>query len=97
MRAPKSTAAAVTPAAEAFAVGHFIGGREIAGASGRRGIVHNPATGQVRGEVAFASTDETRTAIAAAEAALPAWSATPPLQRARIMFKFKALLEEHTD
>jgi malonate-semialdehyde dehydrogenase (acetylating)/methylmalonate-semialdehyde dehydrogenase len=97
MRAPKSTAAAVTIAAEAFALGHFIGGREVAGGSGRKGIVHNPATGQVRGEVAYASADETRAAIAAAEAALPDWSATPPLQRARIMFKFKALLEEHTD
>ena len=97
MRAPKSTAAAVTTAAEAFELGHFIGGREVAGASGRKGVVHNPATGQVRGEVAFASADETRAAIAAAEAALPAWSAPPPLQRARIMFKFKALLEEHTD
>ena len=97
MRSPKSTAAAVTTAAEAFALGHFIGGREVAGASGRKGVVYNPATGQVRGEVAYASADETRAAIAAAEAALPAWSATPPLQRARIMFKFKALLEEHTD
>ena len=97
MRAPKSTAAAITTATEALQLGHFIGGREVAGASGRKGVVHNPATGQVRGEVAFASADETRTAIAAAEAALPAWSATPPLQRARIMFKFKALLEEHTD
>jgi malonate-semialdehyde dehydrogenase (acetylating)/methylmalonate-semialdehyde dehydrogenase len=97
MRSPKSTAAAVTTAAEAFALGHFIGGREVAGASGRKGVVYNPATGQVRGEVAYASADETRAAITAAEAALPAWSATPPLQRARIMFKFKALLEEHTD
>jgi len=97
MPSPKSTAAAVTTATEALELGHFIGGREVAGASGRKGVVHNPATGQVRGEVAFASADETRAAIAAADAALPAWSATPPLQRARIMFKFKALLEEHTD
>jgi malonate-semialdehyde dehydrogenase (acetylating) / methylmalonate-semialdehyde dehydrogenase len=97
MPPPKATATAVTPATEAMQLGHFIGGREVAGASGRTGIVHNPATGQVRGEVAFASADETRAAIAAAEVALPAWSAMPPLQRARIMFKFKALLEEHTD
>jgi len=93
----KSTAAAVNTATGAFELGHFIGGHEVAGASGRKGIVHNPATGQVRGEVAYASADETRTAIAAAEAALHAWSGTPPLQRARIMFRFKALLEEHTD
>jgi malonate-semialdehyde dehydrogenase (acetylating) / methylmalonate-semialdehyde dehydrogenase len=89
----KSTAA-VTPALDH---GHFIGGREVAGLSGRKGPVHNPATGELRGEVAYASADETRAAIAAAEAALPAWSAMPPLQRARIMFRFKALLEEHLD
>jgi len=89
----KSTAA-VMPALDH---GHFIGGREVAGLSGRKGPVHNPATGELRGEVAYASADETRTAIAAAEAALPAWSALPPLQRARIMFRFKALLEEHLD
>ncbi len=97
MPPPKPTAAALTTATEGFQLGHFIGGREVAGVSGRKGLVHNPATGQVRGEVTYASADETRTAIAAAEAALPAWSATPPLQRARIMFRFKALLEEHTD
>jgi malonate-semialdehyde dehydrogenase (acetylating)/methylmalonate-semialdehyde dehydrogenase len=83
--------------AQPFALGHFIGGRFVAGASGRTGLVHNPATGAVRGTVAFASANETRAAIAAASAALPAWSATPPLQRARIMFKFKALLEQHID
>ena len=55
MLAPKSTAAAMTTAAEAFELGHFIGGREVGGASGRKGPVHNPAAGQVRGEVAFAS------------------------------------------
>jgi malonate-semialdehyde dehydrogenase (acetylating)/methylmalonate-semialdehyde dehydrogenase len=47
--------------------------------------------------VAFASADETRAAISAAEAALPGWAATPPLQRARVMFRFKALLEQHLD
>jgi malonate-semialdehyde dehydrogenase (acetylating)/methylmalonate-semialdehyde dehydrogenase len=59
--------------------------------------VFNPATGALRGTVAFASAEETRGAIAAAEQALPGWAATTPLQRARVMFRFKALLEAHAD
>ncbi len=84
-------------AAAPFSLGHFVDGRQVAGSSGRKGTVFNPATGQARGQVAFASADETRAAIAAADAALPGWSATPPLQRARVMFRFKALLEAHLD
>ena len=77
-----------------FRLGHFIGGRLVEGTSGRAGPVHDPATGALRGEVAYASAEETRAAIAAAEAALPGWSAVTPLQRARVMFRFKELLEE---
>jgi malonate-semialdehyde dehydrogenase (acetylating)/methylmalonate-semialdehyde dehydrogenase len=88
-------AAAHNPAP--FRLGHFVAGRQVAGTSGREGPVYNPATGLLRGHVAFASADETRAAIAAAEAALPAWASVTPLQRARIMFRFKALLEEHAD
>ncbi len=91
-----STPAAVVAAAP-FSLGHFVGGRLVAGNSGRSGPVFNPATGGLRGQVAFASADETRAAIAAAEAALPGWAGTPPLQRARVMFRFKALLEAHID
>ena len=91
-----STAPSVaTVAATPFALGHFIAGCVVPGTSGRSGPVHNPATGVLRGEVAYASAEETRAAIAAAAAALPAWAATPPLQRARVMFRFKALLEQH--
>jgi len=89
------TAADHSPAA--FLLGHFIAGRHVTGASGRQGPVHNPATGALRGHVAYASSDETRAAIAAAEAALPGWAAVTPLQRARVMFRFKALLEQHAD
>jgi len=88
---------AATSAAAPFSLGHFVGGRRVSGSSGREGPVFNPATGQQRGLVAFASADETRAAIAAADAALPGWSATPPLQRARVMFRFKTLLEAHLD
>jgi len=82
---------------ETFTLGHHVAGRHVPGSSGRTGPVYNPATGVPRGRVAFASAEETRLAIAAAEAALPGWAATPPLQRARVMFRFKALLEAHAE
>ena len=88
---------AASQSAAPFALGHFVAGRHVAGTSGREGPVYNPATGALRGHVAFASDEETRAAIAAAEAALPGWSAITPLQRARIMFRFKALLEANAD
>jgi malonate-semialdehyde dehydrogenase (acetylating)/methylmalonate-semialdehyde dehydrogenase len=94
MNAPRPTA---LPASDTFDLGHFVAGRETPGASGRRGEVHDPATGALRGHVAFASEAETQAAIAAAAAALPAWSATTPLQRARVLFRFKALIESHLD
>jgi malonate-semialdehyde dehydrogenase (acetylating)/methylmalonate-semialdehyde dehydrogenase len=87
--------AAEVAAPPALSLGHFIAGRAVAGVSGRSGPVHDPATGAVRGAVAYASDEETRSAIAAAAAALPAWAATPPLQRARVLFRFKTLLDAH--
>jgi malonate-semialdehyde dehydrogenase (acetylating)/methylmalonate-semialdehyde dehydrogenase len=78
-------------------VHHYIGGREVAGRSARFGDVYNPALGSVARRVAFASTEEVGDAIAAAQAAFPAWAATPPLRRARVMFKFKELIERDAD
>jgi malonate-semialdehyde dehydrogenase (acetylating) / methylmalonate-semialdehyde dehydrogenase len=92
-----TSVSAATSGAVPFSLGHFVGGRLVAGTSGRDGPVFNPATGELRSHVAYASAEETRSAIAVAEAALPGWAATPPLQRARVMFRFKALLESHTD
>jgi len=77
--------------------GHYIAGRPVAGQSGRDAPVFDPATGAVAGRVAYASAAETAAAVAAAAAALPAWRETPPLQRARVMFRFKALAEAHAD
>lgn len=57
---------------------HYIDGAALSGTSGRFGDVFNPALGEVRARVPFASKAETETAIAAAAAAFPAWSATPP-------------------
>src|SRR5271165_4261303 len=74
-------------------IGHFIGGKPAPGTSGKFGDVHNPAAGEVVARVALASTAEVSDAVASATAAWPAWAATPPLRRARVMFKFKELLE----
>jgi len=76
-------------------LGHFIGGRAVPGTSRRHGPVYNPATGETAQQVSLASADETRAAIRAAHDAFPAWAATAPLQRARVMFRFKALLDAH--
>src|SRR5574343_773250 len=78
-------------------IAHFIAGREHAGNSRRSAEVFNPATGDVSGRVALADTSDVETAIAAAQAAFPAWAATTPLARARVLFKFKQLLEAHAD
>lgn len=78
-------------------IGHYINGQHVAGTGKRLGDVYNPATGAVQAQIAMATVDETNAAIAAAQAAFPAWSATPALRRARIMFKFKTLLDEHAN
>jgi malonate-semialdehyde dehydrogenase (acetylating)/methylmalonate-semialdehyde dehydrogenase len=78
-------------------IGHYIDGQNVAGSGERKGDVYNPATGQIQAQVSFATKDEVQKAIAAAEQAFPAWSSTPPLKRARVMFKFKELLEKNSD
>jgi malonate-semialdehyde dehydrogenase (acetylating)/methylmalonate-semialdehyde dehydrogenase len=78
-------------------IGHYIGGQVAAGASGRSQPVTNPATGAVTGNVALANSAEVAKAVAAAQAAFPAWADTPPLRRARVMFKFLELLNTHKD
>ncbi|MFL1407153.1 CoA-acylating methylmalonate-semialdehyde dehydrogenase [Marinobacter sp. M1N3S26] len=78
-------------------LGHFINNTHNAGDGGRTAPVHDPATGEVRCQVALASKADTERGIQAAHEAFSAWSRTPPLSRARILFRFKALLEEHED
>ena len=78
-------------------LGNFIGGQAVASTSGRTATVFNPASGEPRFQVALSSADETRQAIANAEAAFASWKQVTPLNRARIMFKFKALVEQHAD
>lgn len=77
-------------------VGHFINGENRTDAA-RTQDVFNPSTGEVTKQVALASKLTTEEAIAAAQAAYPAWRATTPAKRARVMFKFKDLLEENSD
>jgi len=76
---------------------HFINGTAVPGQSGRTGPVYNPSRGDIQAEVALASADDVRSAIAAAEKALPEWSAVNPQRRARVMFRFKELVERNMD
>jgi len=77
-------------------VGHFINGRMIAD-NDRIQDIYNPATGSVVRQVALAGKATVEEAIAAAQAAFPQWRDTPPIKRARIMFRFKELLEQNAD
>jgi len=75
---------------------NLIGGQRVASNSGRTQPVYNPATGASIDELGLSSADEVNQAVAAAKAAFPQWSNTPPLKRAAIMFKFNELLEKHS-
>jgi malonate-semialdehyde dehydrogenase (acetylating)/methylmalonate-semialdehyde dehydrogenase len=77
-------------------VGHLING-QIVNDENRAQPIFNPSTGDSTRQVALASKATVETAIAAAQAAYPAWRATPPLKRARIMFRFKELLEQNAE
>ncbi|TVO58074.1 CoA-acylating methylmalonate-semialdehyde dehydrogenase [Denitromonas halophila] len=77
-------------------LGHYIKGERISD-SNRPQAVFNPALGRPARQVAMASKATVESAIAAAAEAFPAWRKTPPLKRARVLFRFKALLEQHAD
>ncbi|CAM0556344.1 Putative 3-oxopropanoate dehydrogenase [Vreelandella titanicae] len=79
------------------AIQHFINGQVTAGESAQSQDVFNPATGRVTGRVSLASPADVNTAVEAAQAAFPAWADTPPIRRARVMFKFLELLNAHKD
>ncbi|WP_346898292.1 CoA-acylating methylmalonate-semialdehyde dehydrogenase [uncultured Roseibium sp.] len=78
-------------------IGHFIGGKLVEGTSGRFADVYNPATGEVQAKVALASKAEMDAAVANAAAAQPAWAATNPQRRARVLMKFVDLLHRDMD
>ncbi len=76
---------------------HFIAGQHSAGTSDRVSQVFNPATGEPQRQVPLATPAEVDAAVSAAKAAFPAWAATPPLRRARVMFRFNELLNKHRE
>jgi malonate-semialdehyde dehydrogenase (acetylating)/methylmalonate-semialdehyde dehydrogenase len=77
-------------------INHWVNGKEVAGKSGRKSAVFNPATGEQTGEVVLASSAELDAAVKVAQAAAPAWQATTPLRRSRILNAFLRILETRT-
>ncbi|MDU8942231.1 CoA-acylating methylmalonate-semialdehyde dehydrogenase [Ovoidimarina sediminis] len=76
---------------------HFIDGKRVAGTSGRFADVFNPATGEVQAKVPLASKSELDAAVESAAKAQPAWAATNPQRRARVLMKFVQLLNRDMD
>ena len=74
-------------------LGHFVGGERVAGRSNRLHDIYDPVRGQVQRQVSLATADEVGEAVTAAQDAFPAWAATNPQRRARVMFEFKRLVE----
>ncbi len=77
-------------------IGHWIDGKTVLGST-RSQEVWNPALGKAEKRVLLADTATVQAAVASAEKAYPAWRATPPLKRARVMSKLKILLEQHAE
>jgi malonate-semialdehyde dehydrogenase (acetylating)/methylmalonate-semialdehyde dehydrogenase len=79
------------------AIQNFINGKSASADGGRVGRVYDPNTGAQQAEVALSTAKTLDAAVQAAKAAFPAWAATNPQRRARLMFAFKALVEQHMD
>ncbi|MGZ5153180.1 MAG: aldehyde dehydrogenase family protein, partial [Burkholderiales bacterium] len=75
----------------------WINGRRQAASSSRFGDVTNPATGQIVRQVPFCNAEDIAAAVAAAKAAFPGWRDTPPLRRARILMRYRELIDAHRD
>ena len=82
---------------QATHIAHHINGAVANGSSTRSQPVYNPATGAVTGHVSLANVADVNAAVAAAQKAFPAWADTPPLRRARVIFKFLELLNANKD
>ncbi|NVN03544.1 MULTISPECIES: CoA-acylating methylmalonate-semialdehyde dehydrogenase [Asaia] len=74
---------------------HYINGSRTEGHGSARGDVFNPATGQVTAQLALGDVKDVDDAVAAARAAFPGWAQTTPLARARVLFRFRDLIEKH--
>jgi malonate-semialdehyde dehydrogenase (acetylating)/methylmalonate-semialdehyde dehydrogenase len=78
-------------------IGQFIGGRMVLDAEQEKHPLINPATEEPIRQLIYASAEQVNAALVAAQAAFPDWSNTPVLKRARVLFRFKTLLETHAD
>ena len=78
-------------------VSHFIGGQSTPWSGERTGDIFDPTIGQVQAQVDLGTVQTVADAVANARAAQPAWAATNPQRRARVMFRFKALIEENME
>ena len=76
---------------------HFVGGKLISGSSERKGKVYDPATGEQTSEVILANESDLNQAVNIAKKAFQTWSLKPALQRSRVMFKFKELIEKNAE
>ena len=76
---------------------HFVNGKSYKGNSNRKGKVFNPATGEQESEVILGSKEDLNNTVNIARKAFESWSLKPPLQRARVMFKFKELIERNSE
>src|SRR4029077_10149875 len=93
---PPEHSSAAPHSGTAELIPHWIGARTVAG-TGPRLPVFDPATGAIAREVALATGADVEAAVASAKAALPGWSQTPPVRRARVLAAFLGLLNEHRD
>src|SRR5215831_9065808 len=76
---------------------HWINGKKVPGISGRTSKVFNPATGKVQATVPLANQAELNAAVESCQKAFLAWAEQPPLRRARVLFRFRELFEDHLD
>ena len=76
---------------------HYIYGKSYSGSSDKKGKIFNPATGKQESEVILGSKADLDLAVEKAKKAFESWSNVTPLQRARIIFKFKELIEKNSD
>ena len=78
-------------------VQNYVGGGWRAASAADTLPITNPASGEVIGQVPLSSAADVDAAVQAAKAAFPAWRSVPAPERARILFRFKMLLEEHKE
>jgi malonate-semialdehyde dehydrogenase (acetylating) / methylmalonate-semialdehyde dehydrogenase len=89
--------ATVRSTAQISLVPHWIGGKAVSGSHARLADVFDPSTGRIGARVPFATLEELDACVRTAQAAFPSWAATPPLRRARVMFRFRDLLDRASD